>query len=355
VRFGSDDEPGIRRRGRTRVTYVDERSGRHPSAETLGRIRSLAVPPAWTDVWISPDPDSHVQATGRDARGRKQYRYHPGFVAERTSVKFAELPAFGQCLPHLRRQVAADLRRPEPDLDHVVAIVVRLLDVTSLRVGNDEYAKANGSRGLTTLQNRHVQVARGTVRLSFRGKSAHHFDVSVDDPVLARLVRRCQDLPGQRLFEYVDEAGAVHAVGSASVNEYLRRNMDMPATAKLFRTWNASVAAGEELVSAARLGPPTAATLNSAIDAVAAELGNTRAVCRKSYVHPELVEAFLDGSLTERWSSPLQRRVRDLSAPESRLLRFLTPRAPRRRGPPRASTSRGSRTGRDRSGGSART
>jgi DNA topoisomerase-1 len=331
LRLGSDDEPGIRRTGTTRPRYVDERTGRAPSAVHLERIRRLAVPPAWTDVWIARDANSHVQATGRDARGRKQYRYHPDFVSQRSSDKFGGLPAFGAALGHLRHQVDEDLDSPSPTHDHVVAVVVRLLDLTALRVGNESYARNNHSFGLTTLRNRHALVQGSKVQLKFRGKGAKLFDVIVEDRDLARLVRRCQHLPGQSLFEYRGEDGKVHRVGSTDVNEYVSRHGATGATAKTFRTWEASTLAAEGLAEMAKDTRPTASSLKRVIEQVAATLGNTPTVCRASYVHPAVVDTFLDGTLPQLWASPAPRSPSGLATNERRLLRLLDKVSRRRR------------------------
>ncbi|MBI5088957.1 MAG: DNA topoisomerase IB [Actinobacteria bacterium] len=337
LRLGSDTERGIRRTGTTRPRYVDERTGRAPAAHHLERIRRLAVPPAWTDVWISADPDSHVQATGRDSRGRKQYRYHPSFVATRSSDKFGGLVPFGRALGGLRRQVERDLAATSLTHDHVVAVVVRLLDLTRLRVGNESYARSNRSFGLTTLRNRHVTVHGSTVSLKFRGKSAHLFDVTVDDPHLARIVRRCQHLPGQCLFQYLDESGSVRQVGSTDVNDYVGAHGAAGATAKTFRTWGASTLAAEQLARAARADEPSNAGLRGVIDEVAAALGNTPAVCRSSYIHPTIIDTYLDGTLPDRWEAT-PRGPTGLVAAERRLLRVLDGR--RTRGHERTSAHR---------------
>jgi DNA topoisomerase I len=330
MRFGSDDEPGIRRRGTTRFTYVDERSGTRPSADDLARIRSLAVPPAWTEVWISADPESHVQATGRDARHRKQYRYHPEFTSQQASNKFAELPAFAGALGRLRRKVDRDLTRRALDRDRVLATVVRLIDVTSLRIGNDEYARTNGSYGLTTLQDRHAVIRGSTIHFAFRGKSAHDFDVTVQDRRLARIVRACQDLPGQQLFQF-EAVDGLGSIGSSDVNAYLSEHGLVGATAKTFRTWNATVLAAIGFAESARAGmAPTNRSINAVVDEVAAELGNTRAVCRASYIHPTLFTSFVDGRIGPSWDQPVGRSPAGLSADERRTLRLITGRARRR-------------------------
>ncbi len=324
LRFGSDQEPGIRRHGTKRFTYVNERTGRTVSAADLERIKRLAVPPAWTDVWISLHANSHLQATGRDARGRKQYRYHDAFVDDRANDKFADLVPFASALGPLRRRVDRDLRLDDLNQDRVVATVVRLLDVTSLRIGNDEYARSNGSFGLTTLRNRHVHVRGSTIHFEFRGKSAHDFDVEIDNRRLAKIVRSCQHLPGQRLFEYRTLDGSVRTVDSGDVNEYLGEHARPGTTAKTFRTWNATVRAAEALYVATQdQDEPSAAVLNAAIDQVADHLGNTRSVCRSSYVHPAVIESYLDGTLAGRWQRPVSQRAGRLSVAERKTVRLL--------------------------------
>lgn len=325
LRFGSDQEPGIRRRGSKRFSYVNERTGRMvTSAAELQRIKALVVPPAWTDVWIAADPDSHLQATGRDARGRKQYRYHAAFVDDRASHKFADLLGFAASLGQLRRRVDRDLRKEELSHDRVVATVVRLLDVTSLRIGNTEYARSNKSFGLTTLRNRHAVVRGNTIYLAFRGKSAHDFDVTVENKRLARIVRSCQHLPGQHLFEYKTLDDSVRRVDSVDVNEYLGEHARPGATAKTFRTWNATVRAAEALFDATQQeDTPSKVVLNAAIDQVADHLGNTRSVCRTSYVHPAVIDSYLDGTLERRWGRPVGKRSNGLSVAERKTVRLL--------------------------------
>jgi DNA topoisomerase-1 len=324
LRFGSDTEPGIRRRGHQRFSYIDERTGKPPGREHLERIRRLAVPPAWTNVWIAADPDSHVQATGRDARGRKQYRYHPQFTEDRASNKFADLRSFGMALGTLRARVRRDLAADDLGYDQIVAVVVRLLDVTSLRVGNHEYAVANRSFGLTTLRNGHAVVRGSAIRFTFRGKAAHEFDVSVENPRLAKIVRRCQHLPGQPLFEYRTPTGDVRRIGSSDVNAYLSEYAGAGVTAKTFRTWNATVRAASGLAKVAALDPePRATRINEVIDDVAAMLGNTRTVCRKSYVHPAVIESYLDESLVPRWNRRVGSKPTGITVDERKVLRLL--------------------------------
>jgi DNA topoisomerase-1 len=265
----------------------------------LARIRSLVIPPAWTKVAICPSPNGHLQAVGFDARGRKQYRYHPRYRAIRDQAKFSRMIAFGTVLPGIRRHVERSLTRPGLSKEKVLATVVRLLETSFIRIGNDEYARENDSFGLTTLKNHHVQIAGATLRFHFRGKSGQEHRIELTDRRLAAIVRRCQELPGYELFEYLGEDGKVCAVESADVNRYIREIGGGDFTAKDFRTWAGTLCAARELATAgpsanARQGKRTVAT---AIKAVAARLGNRPATSRKYYVHPAIVEGYLDGSL----------------------------------------------------------
>ena len=322
--YGSDQLPGIRRTGKKCFRYVDEVTGRPASAADVERIHTLAIPPAWTDVWIAADPCSHLQATGRDSRGRKQYRYHDTFTSTRAENKFADLVAFGLELGRLRRRVARDLACNDLGRDRVVATVVRLMDITSLRVGNIEYATTNESFGLTTLRNKHVVVRGSTIRMAFRGKAAHDFDVRVDNARLSAIVRRCQHLPGQELFEYRSGGGDIRRVSSSDVNSYLTDHAGPGVTAKTFRTWNATVRAAEGLAAASEhADSPTIRVLNEVIDSVAGHLGNTRAVCRSSYVHPAVVESYIDGTLPRNWRRNVGAKPAGLTAVERKTLRLL--------------------------------
>ncbi len=324
--FGSDEEPGIRRLGRRRFRYVDDRRGSSvDDADIIERIRALAVPPAWTDVWIAAEPWSHVQATGRDARGRKQFVYHPQFRQQRDEAKFELLVPFGHALPALRRQLVADLKRRGLPEERVIALVVTLLEDTFVRVGNEEYARANGSFGLTTLRDRHVRYDGSGVRLRFPGKSGKGHDVAVGDPRLARLVRKCQDLPGQVLFQYLGDDDLPRPVRSSDVNDYLREVTGLEATAKTFRTWSATL-----LAAAGLAGLPTPTSLREGRSVVAgmlamvsSELNNTPAVCRRSYIHPEVIERYLGGTLQDDWDQASARGSRQLSSEERRLLHLL--------------------------------
>jgi DNA topoisomerase-1 len=275
---------------------ADGRVIRHPSE--LKRIAKLAVPPAWTDVWICPDPRGHLQATGRDARGRKQYRYHPDWRACRDETKYDRMPAFAAALPRIRARTTADLGRPGLPREKVLAAVVQLLEKSLIRVGNEEYAKSNRSFGLTTLQDRHVSVRGETVRFEFRGKSGVRHSINVSGRRLARIVRNCRDLPGQELFQYIDDNGDRRRVDSGDVNEYLQEIAGQDFTAKDFRTWAGTVLACAALREmSADTKARASKNVLQAIDAVAGVLGNTRAVCRKSYIHPAIIDAYVDGSM----------------------------------------------------------
>ncbi|MEO8718157.1 MAG: DNA topoisomerase IB [Burkholderiales bacterium] len=266
-------------------------------AATRKRLNALAIPPAWTDVWICPDPGGHIQATARDARGRKQYRYHPSYREARDQSKFRRMLEFSEALPHLRERVERDLRGDDLGRAQLLATVVRLLDRTLIRVGNDEYARENRSFGLTTLRRRHVSVTGDVLRFSFRGKSGVEHSIAVSEPRLARIVQRCQDLPGQEMFQYLDSGGRRQAVTSDDVNEYLREASGRDVSAKDFRTWGGTMLAAVELRAMGSAASRREADRNivRAVDAVAERLGNTRAVCRKYYVHPALLHAYLLG------------------------------------------------------------
>lgn len=321
--------PGIRRVQRGNGFGLIRPDGRPLRDEAeLARIRRLAIPPAYTDVWICPLPRGHLQATGRDARGRKQYRYHPEWRAVRDADKFDRMREFARVLPRVRRRVQKDLEcgiGRRPDRASVLAALVRLLDTTLVRVGNDEYARSNGSYGLTTLRNRHAAVQGGTLRLRFRGKHGIVHDVSLEDPRVARIVRRCQAMPGQELFEYEDESGELRDVGSADVNDYLREAAGADVTAKDFRTWHATAHALALLRQPRDDGQPGCRSAKEILAEVAARLGNTVAVCRKSYVHPGVLELAARGLADEERAvsaAPRGRRT-GLSAPELDLVAFL--------------------------------
>jgi DNA topoisomerase-1 len=298
--YVSDEDPGIRRRkAGGGFAYVGPDGKPVRDADTLARIRKLAIPPAYADVWICPDPNGHIQATGRDARGRKQYRYHERWRSVRDETKYARMAAFGRALPSIRAKVDEDLRRPGLPKAKVVAAVVRLLELTLIRVGNDEYARTNKSFGLTTLRDRHARFHGAEVEFEFKGKSGVKHRTGVRDRRLARLVKACQDIPGQRLFQYLDETGARHAIESADVNAYLREITGEDFTAKDFRTWAGTIAAAKALA----MQPPPSSEREAkqamalCVKATAGLLGNTPAVCRSSYIHPEVLRAFAEGRL----------------------------------------------------------
>ncbi len=298
LRYVTDGVPGIaRRRAGKGWSFSKPGGGRIAADRERQRILSLAIPPSWSDVWICPDPKGHIQATARDAKGRKQYRYHPDYREFRDRSKFRRILELSEVLPAIREQAETDLRAPELSRRQILATAVQLLDKTLIRVGSDEYAKENRSFGLTTLRNRHVKIEGSELRFTFRGKSGVFHAFSVYDGRISRIIQRCQDLPGQELFQYLDPEGKRVTITSDDVNDYLREIAGSDVTAKDFRTWGGTMLAGAELRS---MGPtPTrceaTSNINTALDAVAQRLGNTRAVCRKYYVHPALLEAYLDG------------------------------------------------------------
>jgi DNA topoisomerase I len=298
LRYVTDGVRGItRQRVGTGWSYFLPSGRRITELEIRKRLNSLAIPPAWTDVWICPDPDGHIQATARDARGRKQYRYHASYREARDQSKFRRMLEFSEVLPALREGIERDLRAPDLSRRQLLATVVRLLDRTLIRVGNDEYVRENRSYGLTTLRRRHVTVDGTMLRFSFRGKSGVEHTIAIADPRLAKIVQRCRDLPGEELFRYVDSSKKRQLVSSDDVNAYLRELTDRDITAKDFRTWGGTMLAAVELrrLGAAASRREADRNIIGAIDAVAERLGNTRAVCRKYYVHPALLQAYLLG------------------------------------------------------------
>jgi DNA topoisomerase-1 len=319
LRYVNDDSPGIRRlRNGQGFRYVGPNGKPIRRRDTLARIRGIVIPPAWTEVWICPHANGHVQATGRDARGRKQYRYHTRWTEVRDGTKYDRMVAFGLALPRLRARIARDLRRRGLPREKVLAAVVRLLEQTLIRVGNDEYAKTNNSYGLTTLRDHHAQVNGSTIHFSFRGKGGIEHEVALTDRRLARILRRCQELPGQELLQYVDETGRVRDVTSTDVNEYLRNATGTDFTAKDFRTWAGTVLAAQTLVGldAGDRRSPSKRKITQAIATVANRLGNTKAVCRKCYIHPAVFDAYIDGSLRGALATV---RVRETTAVTVRL------------------------------------
>ena len=335
LRYTSDATPGIRRVRKGQGFRYLTADGRQVGADHLQRIRSLVIPPAWTDVWICTDPLGHLQATGRDARGRKQYRYHPKWREVRDETKYDRLIGFAHALPAIRKRTALDLRRPHLTREKVLATVVRLLEKTLIRVGNDEYAKQNQSFGLTTLRDGHVEVGREKVRFVFRGKSGVAHEVHLTDRRLARVVRQCRDIPGYELFQYYDDDGERHAIGSGDVNAYLKEISGEDYTSKDFRTWAGTVRATELLLRCepCRSESHGKKTIVQAVEQVAGELRNTKAVCRKCYIHPAVFDAYLNGSMAQAVART-RRRVRTgvLTEAEAAALALLqgTARASRR-------------------------
>jgi DNA topoisomerase I len=329
LRYTSDATPGIRRKRNGKgFTYLDAdgRVIRDPAAVT--RIRALVIPPAWRDVWICSDPRGHLQATGRDARGRKQYRYHPKWRHVRDETKYDRLIGFAQTLPTIRRKTSDDLRRPGLPREKVLATVVQLLEKTLIRVGNGEYARSNRSYGLTTLRDGHVEVKGPRVRFSFRGKSGVVHDIDLNDRRLARIVKQCRDLPGYDLFQYVDENGERQTVGSEEVNAYLKEITGQDLTSKDFRTWAGTVLAAQLLRDFEVFTSNAQAKRNivRAVEMVAKRLGNTKAVCRKCYIHPAIFDAYLDGSMLEtiaQRARKIARAVDRLTEPEAAVVGLL--------------------------------
>lgn len=331
LRHVSDDAPGItRQKAASGFDYRDIHGELIADVETLGRIKSLAIPPAWTDVWICPLAHGHIQATGRDARGRKQYRYHPRWRLTRDETKYGRMLVFSHALPRIRARVEADLRRHGLPREKVLAAIVRLLELTLFRIGNSEYSKSNKSFGLTTLRNRHAIVEGHHIRLSFRGKSGVHHEGHLADRRLARIVKNCRDLPGYELFQYLDEDGNRHAVDSADVNEYLREASGEEITAKDFRTWAATNLAALALRELEVYDSQAKAKKNllRAIESVSKMLGNTPAICRKCYIHPAIFDGYLDGSLIEvlkaRADAKLEHPEQGLTAEEVAVTAFLS-------------------------------
>ncbi len=300
LRYVTDRRPGIRReRVGKGYRYVDSDGNTVTAEDKLERIKKLSIPPAWTDVWISPVPNGHIQATGRDAKGRKQYRYHTRWTAVRAETKYDRMVAFGTVLPRIRRRISRDLGRDGLRRERVLATVVRLMDKTCIRVGNEQYARVNQHYGLTTLETDHVVVNGDALHFQFVGKGGKEHDVDVRDRRVARIVKRMEHLPGQELFQYVDEDGDRRTISSTDVNQYLREITGEDFTAKDFRTWHGTVRAAQALADLGEFDSDSHAKHNvgEAIKAVAEHLGNTPAVCRQSYVHPQVIDAYFDGTL----------------------------------------------------------
>ncbi|MBR0654181.1 DNA topoisomerase IB [Plastoroseomonas arctica] len=325
LRYVTVGEPGLRRLGKPpRFRYVDPDGRPLREATALQRIRMLAIPPAYQDVWICADADGHLQAIGTDARGRRQYRYHADWRTHRDSGKFARLTQFAESMPAIRARVAADLELRGLPRAKVLATVVRLLETTLARVGNEEYARTNESYGVTTLRNEHVAVQGSAMRFHFRGKGGKIWRLKLEDRRVAGVLRRCQELPGEQLFQYLDEDGALQGIGSSDVNAYLREITGEGVTAKDFRTWAATVNATFALLAMPRAESQTALKrqLNEAIKATAARLGNTPTICRKCYIHPAVQEAYLGGGLALRLMAA-GAEAHALRPEEAAVLRFL--------------------------------
>ena len=319
LRYVDDSEPGLTRRWRYKSWHYFQPEGHRVTQEDeIQRLNSLAVPPAYENVWYCRWPNGHLQATGRDARGRKQYRYHPQFREAQEADKFSRTAAFGDALPAMRKQVEADLRRRTLSRERMLAATVRLLDIGKLRVGNDSYAKENDTRGATTLTEDDAVVRGDSLYLDFVGKGGKARCLRVQDAALARLARRCHDLPGQRLFAWRDDDGEAHSVSSCEVNEYIRAAMGTDFTAKHFRTWHASVIAFQQIIES-----DGGLTLKAMLTPVAEQLGNTMAISRKSYVHPALIACVKEDGCRDAAGLKLPRRTAYLSANERGLIEFL--------------------------------
>jgi DNA topoisomerase-1 len=330
LRYVHDDRPGIRREAvKDGFRYLDAKGEPVTDESTLARIKRLVIPPAWTEVWICPQANGHLQATGRDARGRKQYRYHAKWREARDEVKYERMLKFGNALPAIRAEVDRALKLPGLPREKVLATIVYLLEATMMRVGNEEYARTNKSFGLTTLRNRHAKVDGSDVEFSFRGKSGVYHKVKVHDRRLARIVARSRDLPGQELFQYVDEDGATHSIDSSDVNDYLRTITGEEYTAKDFRTWSGTVLAALALQEFEKFDSEAQAKKNivRAIESVAEKLGNTPSICRKCYVHPAVLDAYLEGAalevLRERTEEKLAEDLHALQPEEAAVLAML--------------------------------
>ncbi len=318
LRYVADTSPGITRHRAGKGLYYRNTKGEKVTDErTLARIKSLAIPPAWTDVWIATSANAHLQATGRDAKGRKQYRYHPKWAEVRDEAKYEHMVAFGNALPAIRERVDADLARRGLPREKVLATLVKLLETTLIRVGNDQYAKENKSYGLTTMRDRHADIEGSTITFSFAGKSGVDHEIELKDRRLASVVRKCQDLPGQQLFQYLDDDGNRQTVDSADVNAYLREISGHDFTAKDFRTWAGTMLAAEALAGFDIGADEATAKSNivAAIENVSKQLGNTPTICRKCYVHPAVIDAYVEGETISTIEQRAAKRKRKNSLP----------------------------------------
>ena len=326
LRYITDEKRGIRREKRGRDFRFLNADGRAiKDGDNLRRIRKLAIPPAWTDVWICPDPNGHLQATGRDARGRKQHRYHTRWREVRDENKYNRMIAFAKALPKIRERTARDLAKPGLPMEKVLATVVRILETGVIRIGNEEYAKQNNSFGLTTMRDRHVKVRGAEMRFEFRGKSGKLHKIELEDPRLAKVVKNCQDIPGQELFQYIDDAGERRKISSTEVNEYLREITGGDFTAKDFRTWAGTVLAAMALREVEKCDTKAQMKKNitQAIERVASKLGNTPTICKKCYIHPFVLEAYQDGSLLAQAAVQRARGKHTLDSDEAMGLALL--------------------------------
>lgn len=337
LRYVSDTVPGIRRRRCGKgFRYIDPEGKTVRDKETLARIRSLVIPPAWTGVWICPNPKGHLQVTGRDARGRKQSRYHPRWREVRDETKYERMMIFGAALPSIRERVEHDLSLPGLPREKVLATIVRLMELTLIRVGNEEYARQNKSYGLTTMRDKHVEIDGATVTFKFQGKSGVKHTVDITDRRIAKIVQRCEDIPGYELFQYVEKDGTHRSVDSADVNDYLREISNQEFTAKDFRTWAGTMLTADALRAMGPAPSRRQAEKNvvAAIDRTAERLGNTRSVCRKYYIHPELLEAYLEGSVLPPLPETEWRERQPVASPlrrhEAEVLAFLKARLERK-------------------------
>jgi DNA topoisomerase I len=329
LRYVTDDKPGISRQRRgAAFQYIDPAGKVIRDSEELQRIKSLAIPPAWSEVWICPIRNGHLQATGRDAKGRKQHRYHSRWREIRDANKYGRILVFAKALPLIRQRVDSDLRLPGLPRDKILATVVRLLETSHIRVGNEEYARQNKSFGLATLRNRHVNVSGSTIRFEFRGKSGVEHALDINDRRLAAIIKRCQDLPGYELFQYIDDDGERRTIDSSDVNEYIRQIAGEEFSTKDFRTWAGTVLAARALqeFKTAASDAESKRNLVQAIESVAKRLGNTKAVCRKCYIHPAVIQSYTDGSLLRALRRRLKNETNDshgLEAEEAAVLKLL--------------------------------
>jgi DNA topoisomerase-1 len=327
--YVTDDKPGISRRRRgASFQYIAPSGEVIRDPEELQRIKSLAIPPAWREVWICPIRNGHLQATGRDAKGRKQHRYHPRWRQVRDENKYGRILAFAKALPLIRQRVDGDLRLPGLPRDKILATVVRLLETSHIRVGNEEYARENKSFGLATLRNRHVNVSGSTIRFEFRGKSGVEHALDINDRRLAKIIKRCQDLPGYELFQYIDDDGERRTIDSTDVNDYIRQIAGEEFSTKDFRTWAGTVLAARALqeIQTAPSDAETKRNIVRAIESVAKKLGNTKAVCRKCYIHPAVIQSYTDGTLLRALRRRLKNEINgshDLEPEEAAVLRLL--------------------------------